>query len=174
MREENFLKEIKRQNIKNLNVRYTSIGGINMQTTRWVSNITPKMLSNGFNISGVVDGWKSPNDSEILVIPDLNNVYFDPFFNQGSSKSAIVFASVIDPLITKKFNKDPRQIAMAAMSYLKTTSIATECMIAPEIEFSVFDDLIFNLETNHISHQIIERENKRNLDDVNNLSLIHI
>jgi glutamine synthetase len=44
----------------------------------------------------------------------------------------------------EKFSRDPRNVAMKAVEYLKSTGIADTCYIGPEAEFFIFDEVYYH------------------------------
>src|SRR5262249_11857708 len=48
------------------------------------------------------------------------------------------------PITRQDYTRDPRNIALKATSYMRHTGLADECLLAPELEFFVFDDVQYD------------------------------
>src|SRR5690606_27669434 len=90
-----------------------------------------------------IPGWKSIDDSDMVLIPDANNTVVDQLTEQPS---IIIFCNIYDPRTRQEYTRDPRSIARRAEDYLKASGIADTCYMGPEPEFFVFDDVYY--ETN--------------------------
>ncbi len=94
----------------------------------------------GFDGSSI-RGWKGIHQSDMLAVPDVSTVQVDPFFKR---KTLSVIADIVDPETREDYNRDPRNVARKAQSYLESTGIADTCWIGPEPEFFIFDEIRYS------------------------------
>ncbi len=85
-----------------------------------------------------IAGWKAINESDMVLMPDPDSAYMDPFF--GASTLAIN-CDVLDPLTYQPYSRDPRTIAKKAEAYVKALGIGDSVYFGPEPEFFIFDDV---------------------------------
>jgi glutamine synthetase len=105
------------------------------------SAIDEDQLTDGFMFDGSsIAGWKAINESDMILMPDLDAVYVDPF---SATNMLIVFCDVVDPASGELYARDPRSTAKRAEAYLKATGIGDTVYVGPEAEFFMFDDVRF-------------------------------
>lgn len=100
------------------------------------------ILECGFLTDGSsVKGWRSINDSDLLLKPDLSTAYIDPFTNLPT---ITLICDVIDPKTGKQYIRDPRSLARRALEHLKNLGIGN-AFFGPELEFFIFDNVKYNV-----------------------------
>ncbi|MBS3787613.1 type I glutamate--ammonia ligase [Candidatus Bipolaricaulota bacterium] len=111
------------------------------------SNFTREFLSRGVGFDGSSYGYSSVEDSDMLMVPDLNTAKFEPT-KEGEVLSLIGDLYRIDEDGKKRrFPQDPRSTMVRARDYLRDTGIADEFFISPEFEFYLFNDARFSYGT---------------------------
>ncbi len=85
-----------------------------------------------------IEGWKAINESDMILKPDLDAVYIDPF---SATPMMILFCDIVEPSTGQLYSRDPRSTAKRAEAYLKTTGIGDTVYVGPEAEFFMFDDV---------------------------------
>ena len=106
-----------------------------------------------------ISGWKSINESDMILMPDLDTAVMDPFTAQPQ---LIIFCNVIEPSTGEMYSRCPRSTAVRASNYLKETGIADTAFFGPEAEFFVFDDVKWNVSMNDTFYQIDSDEGPYN------------
>jgi glutamine synthetase len=104
----------------------------------------------GFDGSSI-RGWQGIHMSDMLAVPDPSTTVIDPFFKDPTLS---VIANIVDPVSKQSYSRDPRHIAKKGIDYMKQLGIATECLIGPEPEFFIFDEVRFDQTTNMGFYQI--------------------
>jgi glutamine synthetase len=79
------------------------------------------------------------------LIPEPSTAYLDPF---RAAKTLNVVFSIVEPRTGEPYERDPRQVAVKAEQWLKSTGIADTAYFGPEAEFYVFDDVRFETAQN--------------------------
>jgi glutamine synthetase len=137
------LKIIEEQEIKFLSLRFTDLEGKWHQVTRALNNASEKSLSQVFTFDGSsLKGWKTVENSDIILEPDFSTFFIDPFCVQATG---VVICSIIDPLTKLPYAKDPRNIAKMAEEYFKKSGIGDSAFFGVEPEFFIFDDVRFKI-----------------------------
>jgi glutamine synthetase len=99
-------------------------------------------FENGFGFDGSqVRGFQPINQSDMLLIPDPSTAVMDPFLGHPTLS---LECTVRDPITRQSYSRDPRYIASKAEAYLRSTGIADQCLVGPEAEFFIFDDVRFD------------------------------
>ncbi|PJB72386.1 MAG: type I glutamate--ammonia ligase [Alphaproteobacteria bacterium CG_4_9_14_3_um_filter_47_13] len=155
-----FLKALEENEIQHVDFKFTDMTGIGQHTAQDVTSIDKDMIEKGLFFDGSsIAGWKSINESDMILKPDVTKWCLDPFAAQPTMK---VFCDVIEPKTGKPYNRDPRSIAKNAEEYLKKTGIADTIYVGPEAEFFVFEDVRINVEMNHVSYYVDSEEGPYN------------
>jgi glutamine synthetase len=104
----------------------------------------------GFDGSSV-RGWRAINASDMLVIPDADTAFIDPF---AANKTLSLSCDVVDPVTREVYDRDPRGIAKKAEAFLKGTGLADTAYFGPEAEFFIFDSASFDATSNMAFHKV--------------------
>ncbi|KTD30640.1 MULTISPECIES: type I glutamate--ammonia ligase [Legionella] len=130
---------IKKEDIKFIDLRFTDTKGKEQHITIPVSALDDDMIENGKMFDGSsIKGWQKIHKSDLALIPDLDTVILDPFYQDNS---LIIRCNVVDPQTMLGYDRDPRSIAQRAEAYMKSTGIADKALFGPEPEFFIFDDV---------------------------------
>ena len=135
------LNMIKEQEIEWVDLRFTDPKGKWQHLSMVAGLIDEDQLQDGFMFDGSsIAGWKAINESDMILRPDLDAAYVDPF---SATNMLILFCDVVDPGTGELYARDPRSTAKRAEAYLKTTGIGDTVYVGPEAEFFMFDDVRF-------------------------------
>ena len=74
----------------------------------------------------------------MLVVPDPATAFVDPFSEQPT---LILICNIVDPITKEPYLRDPRNIAIKAEEYLKSSGLGDAAYFGPEPEFFIFDDI---------------------------------
>ena len=118
--------------------------------------IDEDQLTDGFMFDGSsIAGWKAINESDMILKPDLDAAYVDPF---SATPMLVLFCNVVEPSTGELYGRDPRSTATRAEAYLKATGIGDTVYVGPEAEFFMFDDVRFEDGYNVSSYRIDDIE----------------
>jgi glutamine synthetase len=134
----NILKTIKDNEIKFLDFRFTDLEGRWHHVTKSAEDFDENEIIN-FDGSSI-KGWRSIENSDMLLKPDFESFFVDPFSVQNT---AVIFCDVHDPLTGKPYTNDPRSIAKLAEKHFLDTKMGDAVYFGPEPEFFIFDDVRF-------------------------------
>jgi glutamine synthetase len=135
------LQRIKDEEIEWVDLRFTDPKGKWQHLSMVAGVIDEDSLTDGLMFDGSsIAGWKAINESDMILKPDLDAVYVDPF---SATPMMIVFCDIVEPSTGELYSRDPRSTAKRAEAYLKNTGIGDTIYVGPEAEFFLFDDVRF-------------------------------
>jgi glutamine synthetase len=135
------LKLIGDKEIEWVDLRFTDPKGKWQHLSMVASAIDEDALTDGLMFDGSsIEGWKAINESDMILKPDLEASYVDPF---SATPMLILFCDIVEPSTGELYGRDPRSTAKRAEAYLKNTGIGDTVFVGPEAEFFMFDDVRF-------------------------------
>ncbi len=138
------LKQIKDNDVKYVDFRFTDPRGKWQHVTFDVSMIDEEALTEGLMFDGSsIAGWKAINESDMTLVPDPASVGYGPVLRRLDAGHRL---RLLEPATGQPYNRDPRGIAKKAMAHLKSTGVGDTAFFGPEAEFFVFDDVRFSTE----------------------------
>lgn len=152
MSAESILKKILDEEVAYVDLRFTDPRGKLQHVTLMSDQVDKDFLTDGFMFDGSsIAGWKSIDQSDMKLMPDVNTDYIDPFY---AEKTLCIHCSVLEPDTNEPYDRDPRGTAQKAEAYLKSTGIGDVSYFGPEAEFFLFDDVRFSVEMNKVSFEV--------------------
>ncbi|MDE0572931.1 type I glutamate--ammonia ligase [Demequina sp. B12] len=137
---EEALAYVKDEAVEYIDIRFCDLPGA-MQHVNVPASQFETVLEEGAAFDGSsIRGFQAINESDMKLIADLQTAYIDPF---RKAKTLVVNFSVVDPFTNEPYSRDPRNVAMKAQEYLKSTGIGDTAFFAPEAEFFLFDSVRF-------------------------------
>ncbi|MEG3179385.1 type I glutamate--ammonia ligase [Sphingomonas sp. LT1P40] len=135
------LKMVKDQEIEWIDLRFTDPKGKWQHLTMVASVMGEDELTDGLMFDGSsIEGWKAINESDMVLKPDLDAVWTDPF---SATPMLILVCDIVEPSTGELYSRDPRSCAKRAEAYVKTLGIGDTVYVGPEAEFFMFDDVRF-------------------------------
>ncbi|QKI89707.1 type I glutamate--ammonia ligase [Thiomicrorhabdus xiamenensis] len=130
---------IKENDVKWADLRFTDTHGKEQHVTIPASRVDEDFFTDGETFDGSsIQGWKGINQSDMILMPQTDGYYMDPFTNDPT---IVIRMMIVEPSTMEAYEKDPRGIAKKAEAYLKSTGIADTAFFGPEPEFFIFDDV---------------------------------
>ncbi len=156
------LKQIKEEDIKFVDLRFSDPRGKMQHVTMDVSVVDEDMFADGVMFDGSsIAGWKAINESDMVLMPDCATCHVDPFFAQST---LAITCDILDPVTGEGYNRDPRSIAKKAEAYMQASGIGDTVYVGPEPEFFVFDDVKFSSDPYKTSFELDSVELPTNTD----------
>lgn len=135
---------IREHNAKWVDFRFTDTRGKELRMSYPAHSIDEEILEDGKMFDGSsVAGWKGIEASDMILLPDPDSAYLDPFFEVPT---VVVSCDIIEPATMQGYDKDPRSIARRAETYLKSTGLGDTAFFGPEPEFFVFDEVKWSVD----------------------------
>ncbi|RPF72037.1 type I glutamate--ammonia ligase [Aurantiacibacter spongiae] len=135
------IKRIKDEEIEYVDLRFTDPKGKWQHLSMVAGALDEDQLEEGLMFDGSsIAGWKVINESDMILKPDLDAAYIDPF---SATPMMVLCCDIVEPSTGEGYNRDPRSTAKRAEAYLKSTGIGDTVYVGPEAEFFMFDDVRF-------------------------------
>ncbi|HEV3136850.1 MAG TPA: type I glutamate--ammonia ligase [Pirellulales bacterium] len=132
--------------VKAVDLRFMDFPGMWQHFTIPVSKLDEDVFEDGLGFDGSsIRGWQAINESDMLVVPQPDTAFLDPF---TTLPTLVMVCNIQDPITREDYSRDPRNVARKAVNYLKSTGIADTCYCGPEAEFYIFDDVRFDQRPN--------------------------
>ena len=152
------------KDVKAVDLRFTDFLGVWQHFTIPVKGLDEDIFEDGLGFDGSsIRGWQAINESDMLVVPQADTAFIDPF---TELQTLCMVCNIQDPITREDYSRDPRNVARKAVNYLKSTAIADTAYIGPEAEFFIFDDVRFDQAPSHGFYHIdsVEAEWNRGAD----------
>ena len=135
------------KDVKAVDFRFMDFPGLWQHFTIPVNGLTEEVFEDGLGFDGSsMRGWQAINESDMLVVPQPETAFLDPFTELST---LAMICNIQDPITREDYSRDPRNVARKAVSYLKSTGIADTAYFGPEAEFFIFDDVRFDQTADH-------------------------
>ncbi len=156
------LKQIKDDDIKFVDLRFTDPRGKMQHVTMDISLVDEDLFADGTMFDGSsIAGWKDISQSDMVLMPDPETVHIDPFFAQST---LVIFCDILDPISGESYERDPRGIAKKAEAYVQQLGIGDKAYFGPEAEFFIFDDVRFKADPYNTGFVLDSTELPDNMD----------
>lgn len=135
---------VKDEDVKFVDFRFTDTRGKEQHVSVPVSVFGEDKFKSGHAFDGSsIAGWKSIEASDMLLMPNPDTVFIDPFYEEST---LVLTCDVIEPTDGKGYERDPRSLAKRAEAYLKNTGLGDTAYFGPEPEFFIFDSVQWNID----------------------------
>jgi glutamine synthetase len=133
---------IRQREVTTVDLRFMDFPGVWQHFSIPADALTEETFEEGIGFDGSsVVGWRAINEADLLVVPHSETALIDPFTAQPT---LTMICNIQDPITQQDYTRDPRNIARKAVSHMRSTGIADACVVGPELEFFVFDDVRFD------------------------------
>jgi len=149
-------KLIKEKEIKMIDFRFTDLPGQWQHFSMPAEKLEEGHFYEGLGFDGSsIRGWKSIDESDMLVIPDASTAKVDPFIKH---KSLSIICDIYDPMNKQPYERDPRYIVRKTLEYMKSTGVADTAYFGPEAEFFILNHVAYNINEYSSWYRIDSRE----------------
>ncbi len=136
------VKRCKDGSIEAVDLRFMDFPGLWQHFTIPASRLDEDVFENGLGFDGSsIRGWQAINESDMLVVPQADTAFDDPFCELPT---LVLICNIQDPITGEDYSRDPRNVARKSVNYLRSSGIADMAYIGPEAEFFVFDDIRYD------------------------------
>ncbi len=144
---------IREQGIRMIDLRFMDLPGLWQHFSVPVDVFSEDTFTEGLGFDGSsIRGWRSIHESDMIVVPDAESAFVDPFFVQPT---LTLICDILDPVTRESYTRDPRNIAKRAQNYLISTGIGDKAFFGCEAEFFIFDDVRFD-QTVHSGYYFVD------------------
>src|ERR1700674_5557496 len=149
-----------KHNAKILDLRFVDVPGIWQHVSYPIGELSEDAFEDGFGFdASSIRGWASIHESDMLLIPDPDSAFMDPFLTEPT---LVMIGDATDPLSRKPYHRDPRHVAKRAEEYVISTGLADKAFFGAEAEFFIFDSVRFDQAQQHGFYFIDSNEGKWN------------
>ncbi|NJK28769.1 MAG: type I glutamate--ammonia ligase [Acaryochloris sp. RU_4_1] len=157
---QDILNWIKNDNIQVVDLKFIDMPGIWQHLTLYQDQIDASSFTDGVAFDGSsIRGWKAINESDMVMVPDPNTAWIDPFMAEPTLS---MICSIQEPRTGEPYERCPRSIAQKALDYLASTGIGDTAFFGPEAEFFVFEDVRFDQTENKAFYYVDTKEGRWN------------
>jgi len=139
MAAKDIIKRIADEEIQFVDLRFSDTLGKEQHVTIPAHAVDEEMFEEGkmFDGSSII-GWKGISESDMVLMPDTDAVYVDPFAEYPTLN---ITCDILEPDTMQGYIRCPRSLAKRAEAFLQSSGIADKAFFGPEPEFFVFDDV---------------------------------
>jgi glutamine synthetase len=149
-------KLIKDSKAEFVDLRFVDLRGVQQHVTFPINIVEPGLFEEGKMFDGSsISGWKGINESDMVLMPDADTAYLDPFY---ADPTINLTCDVLDPATMTSYSRCPRGVAKRAEAYLQSSGIADQAFFGPEPEFFIFDSVRFANEMGNTFFKIDSEE----------------
>ncbi|MGH9180945.1 MAG: type I glutamate--ammonia ligase [Acidimicrobiales bacterium] len=146
------LKLASDEGVEFVDYRFCDLPGLVQHVSVPVTEMRESVFTDGHGFDGSsIRGFQQIQESDMILIPDPNTAYLDPF---RTRRTLNIHCFVHDPITAEPYSRDPRYVAKKAEAYLGSTGIADRAYFGPEPEFFIFDDVRFSYNGNSSMHMV--------------------
>lgn len=144
---------IREKDVKAVDMRFMDFPGMWQHFTIPANALDEGVFEEGLGFDGSsIRGWQAINESDMLVIPQPETAFIDPFMKDTT---LTMICNIQDPLTKEDYSRDPRNVARKAVNYMKSTGLADTAYFGPELEFFIFDDVRYDF-TQHSGYYFLD------------------
>ncbi len=149
------LEYAKKQKTQVVDLKFVDLLGTWQHFTIPIEELNEGTFKDGSGFDGSsIRGWKAIHNSDMLAVPDPTTACVDPF---TAVPTLSLVCTVMDPITRENYDRDPRNIAMKAEKYLKSTKIGDISYWGPEAEFFIFDQARYDQDS-HSGYYFIDSD----------------
>jgi glutamine synthetase len=148
------------EEVEFIDLRFCDLPGVMQHVTIPANVLDEGQFEDGHAFDGSsVRGFQQIQESDMVLLPDPNTAYLDPFRRR---KTLVLHCYVADPVTGERYSRDPRYVAQKAQEHLFATGIADTAYFGPEPEFFIFDDVRFETTPNGSMYRVDSIEGQWN------------
>jgi glutamine synthetase len=141
------IKLITDKGIQVIDLKFVDLPGLWQHFSVSAREFGEEAFAEGIGFDGSsIRGFQEINESDMLLIPDADATFVDPFTNVPTLS---IICDVSDPVSGHLYSRDPRHIAKKAEAYLKSSGVAERAYFGPEAEFYILDNIRFDPSYNY-------------------------
>lgn len=146
------LARIKEKEVQAVDLRFMDLPGLWQHFTIPADALEEWHFEEGLGFDGSsIRGWRSLNQSDMLILPDPATAFLDPF---TADPTLTLVCNIQEPLTREDYTRDPRNVARKALNYMRRTGTAYRCDVAADVEFFLFDDVRYEVTPRGSFHTI--------------------
>lgn len=146
-----------KQGIRMIDFKMIDLDGRWRHLTIPAERFNADTMKYGIGFDGSNYGYAAVEKSDMVFIPNIESARVDPY---AEVPTLVMMGDVF--VIGKEentpFDQYPRNVALAAIEYMKSTGVADEMVIGPEFEFHIFDHVCYETKPQHVGYKVDTRQ----------------
>ncbi len=155
---EQLVRRMENEKIEMIDLKFVDLSGKFRHLTLPRSSVDESLLTDGIGFDGSSVGFKSVKSGDMCLIPDLDTVFLDPFWDRPTMS---MFCNIVEADTREEFIGDPRSMAIRAVSYVRELGLAEDVQILPEFEFNILDTIGYRNTPHESYFKITSRESQK-------------
>jgi len=156
-------KYIAERGMQIIDLKFCDLWGRWHHITIPASQFQPTLMEEGIGFDGSSVGLKSVKAGDMVLVPDLTTAFEDPFWE---TPTLSFICRTLEADTHETFGNDPRNIAIRAEEYLRSTGLASHSLWGPEFEFYIFDSVSYENSVNRAGYTLQSSEADWNSGEV--------
>src|SRR5262245_60435203 len=112
---------VREREVKAIDLRFVDFPGTWQHFSVPATHREESTVEGGLGVDGSsIRGCQAINQSDMLVIPQADTAFIDPFFKDTT---LVMICAIQDPLTRQDYSRDPRNVAKKAVNYMKASGI---------------------------------------------------
>ncbi|NTV38307.1 MAG: hypothetical protein HGA82_03910 [Anaerolineales bacterium] len=148
-------KYVRDYGVEMVDLKFCDLWGRWHHLTIPAGQFEPEIMEKGIGFDGSAVGLKSVKAGDMVLVPDLGTGFMDPFWDTATLS---FICATLEADTHAIFQNDPRNIAIRAEEYMKSTGIADESRWGPEFEFYIFSKVRFDTRTSSSFYEVEHAE----------------
>ena len=113
----------RKHGVRMVDFKFTDLPGTWQHVSLSIHGLEEEAFEEGLGFDGSsIRGFQEISESDMILIPDPSTAIIDPFHEQ---RTMSIICNIFDPITKERYPRDPREIAMQAEAYVKSTGLAT-------------------------------------------------
>ncbi len=141
------IEEIKdvsrREDIKFLDLKSMDLFGRIRHLSLPIEMFSEKLVSDGIGVDGSNYGFSSTENSDFVMVLDLDNYFIEDF--KGEKRISFFVNFKKSPDSEEFIEQDIRWICKKCQTFIKELKIGEEVLLSPEYEFYIFKDVYYKV-----------------------------
>lgn len=155
---------VKDHQVEYIDLKFCDLPGFWHHITLPVGSLTPELFTNGVGMDGSsLPGFSSIERGDMILRPDENTAFLDPFFEKPTVSMIGDIMEVGDRIVP--YSRNPRRVSKDAESHLTGVIPGASMVIGPEFEFYVFDRVSFSQGADFAFYRIESAEARLTTDE---------
>lgn len=146
---------VREHSVAQIDLKFCDLWGRWHHVTLPAACLDAELLAQGVGFDGSSVGFKSVSAGDMVLVPDLGTAFLDPFWERPTLS---FICRTMEADTRRDFAGDPRSIALRAEAFLQQAGIADASLWGPELEFYVFDGVMFENGTNVAAYRVESAE----------------
>lgn len=142
---------VRDQAIEMVDLKFCDLDGRWHHVAMPAARLDARLCEHGVGFDGSSVGFAALESGDMAVVPDLRTAFRDPFCEIPTLS---FLCDIVEADTHRPSPLDPRGIARRTEAYLRESGVATESLWLPELEFYLFDRVLYGSGVNHSGYRV--------------------